>query len=320
MERYKDGMDALTNYEFGTTTEGNSHVDKAKLNIKFNDVNRTYGNANLKDGEKYDFTTSGWVNGDNDKELHKQLHLGDIKDGALANDPNRTTNDAGGNYTWSGTINGKDSLTNYDIVSQTAGKSNVDKAKLSISADDETIIKGDTPTYTGKHDGLANGDTWEGIGGGKFAIADNGMENQTGSHDKKIGVWIDGKFYAQDTDTFKNYDIKINPGTLIVKDKPNPDKPNPDKPNPDKPNPDKPNPDNPNPDNPNPDKPNPDNPNPDKPDTQLNKYYHDEWDKDYTDRERRAVFNFIDEGTDVGQDLETDSEETDTKDENKDAQ
>ena len=79
-----------------------------------------------------------------------------------------------------------------------------------------------------------------------------------------------GEYQIGATVADPNFDVEVEPGTLMVKKKqepvdPDPDNPDPDQPDPDNPDPD--NPDNPDPDNPDPDNPDPDNPEPDpKPD------------------------------------------------------
>lgn len=193
-------------------------IGKKKINIELTDVGRDYGNANIKDGN-YGFTVDGWVDGENYSDK-LSLDKSSIKDNALASEANRTTNDVG-NYTWHGDVLGVDDLQNYELENSIgSANSRVDKAKLYISADSKNIYKGQHPSYTGSHSDLVNGDTWEGLGGGKFAISDNDLENQIGIHAGQIGVFIGDKFYTQGSDVFKNYDLQIKPGTLVVKSKP----------------------------------------------------------------------------------------------------
>lgn len=285
-----------------TTTPPKYTINKKKLNIQLTDVKRDYGNTNIKDG-KYDFVVDGWIAGENFNDK-LSLDKTSITDTALSKNTNRNTNDVG-KYTWQGKISVIDDLQNYELEKSIQyGESIVEKVNLIISADDKTINKGEKPIYTGKYTGLVNGDTWNDIKGGNFDITDDKLEGQIGTHSNQIGIWLDGKFYTQDSSIFKNYDVHIKPGTLIVKNDNTTPPVDPDKPpiDPDKPpiNPDKPPVD--------PDKPpiDPDKPpvDPDKPNININKnFYHDyeddDWGRKRHFRERRAEFNYIAGGTNI---------------------
>ena len=188
-------------------------INKKKVNIKLTDVDRTYGDKHINNGKDYGFTTDDWAPGEN---FNDKLKLDHITDGGL--DDKHPTKDVG-DYTWNGKVTGFENLKNYEFGGTiTPGKSTVNKAKLVVQADNEAILLGDKPSYSGHEHGLVNGDTWESLGGGKFDITDDNMEDILGAHKDQIGVWIKGKFYTQDSDVFKNYDVDIKPGTLIVRD------------------------------------------------------------------------------------------------------
>ena len=194
---------------------GKSDVTKANLVVNLNDITRIYGNLDAKDYSKaYTFgANAGLVNGDNGLVINAD------KDGAIAegsvSDVKKTNNV--GSYEWNGTASGVDNLnTNYDVTVN-AGKSDVTKAKLTFVVDDKTITQGVPAKYTGKANGLTNGDTLAGIGVGGYELDSSVNPLIVGVYEDKIGVLINGSLHLTGGDgLLKNYKVEIDPGTLTV--------------------------------------------------------------------------------------------------------
>ena len=148
---------------------------------------------------------------------------------------NKVTNDAG-DYTWSADfvlnndnytfiVNGAESK-NTTVKN---GVSKVTQADLTITADDQSTMPGVMPEFTGKVEGLTNGD--DALLDYVFGLGDNGNSiiNVDGRYDNAIGIVVDGKYYeltAEWTDgLFKNYNVTYNMGTLTVDSEIMPDLP-----------------------------------------------------------------------------------------------
>ena len=209
------GVDNLnTNYNVQINA-GKSEVTKANLVVNLKDINRIYGNLEAKDySNAYTFgANAGLVNGDNGLVINAN------KDGAIAegsvSDVKKTNNV--GSYEWNGTASGVDNLnTNYDVTVN-AGKSDVTKAKLTFVVDDKTITQGVPAEYTGKANGLTNGDTLAGIGVGGYELDSSVNPLIVGVYEDKIGVLINGSLHLTGGDgLLKNYKVEIDPGTLTV--------------------------------------------------------------------------------------------------------
>lgn len=207
----------LGNYELVNDATGSITVDQATMHVKLNDVERTYGNAAITSGGYSASNITGLVNGDSYK-------AGDVKvtvtgDGALTGKTEgKVTNDAG-DYTWSGTAAtdnaGLDK--NYNLVVTANGKSEVTPAKLTFVVDDKTITQGVPAEYTGKANGLTNGDTLAGIGVGGYELDSSVNPLIVGVYEDKIGVLINGSLHLTGGDgLLKNYKVEIDPGTLTV--------------------------------------------------------------------------------------------------------
>ena len=203
-----------TNYDV-TVNAGKSDVTKANLVVNLNDITRVYGNLDAKDYSKA-FTfgaNAGLVNGDNGLVIKAD------KDGAIAegsvSDVKKTNNV--GKYEWNGTASGVENLnTNYNVQIN-AGKSNVTPAKLTFVVDDKTITQGVPAEYTGKANGLTNGDTLAGIGVGGYELDSSVNPLIVGVYEDKIGVLINGSLHLTGGDgLLKNYKVEIDPGTLTV--------------------------------------------------------------------------------------------------------
>ncbi|MCX4131362.1 beta strand repeat-containing protein [Megamonas funiformis] len=103
-------------------------IDKAKLTITGNDLDRIYGNTTIQNGG-YGITIDGWVNGEDYSNLIGLDH-NSITDKALTgNTTGKVTNNAG-DYTWTGNIIG--SLKNYEFDTTVKGDSKVNKADLVV--------------------------------------------------------------------------------------------------------------------------------------------------------------------------------------------
>ena len=209
------GVDNLnTNYTVQINA-GKSTVEKANLVVNLKDINRIYGNLEAKDySNAYTFgENAGLVNGDNGLVINANAD-GAIADGTLTNV--KKTNNVG-SYEWNGTASGVDNLnTNYNVQIN-AGKSDVTKAKLTFVVDDKTITQGVPAEYTGKANGLTNGDTLAGIGVGGYELDSSVNPLIIGVYEDKIGVLINGSLHLTGSDgLLKNYKVEIDPGTLTV--------------------------------------------------------------------------------------------------------
>ena len=209
------GVDNLnTNYDV-TVNAGKSDVTKAKLVVNLNDITRGYGNLDAKNySNAYTFgANAGLVNGDNGLVINADKD-GAIAGGTLTNV--EKTNNVG-NYEWNGTASGVENLnTNYNVQIN-AGKSEVTKAKLTFVVDDKTITQGVPAKYTGKANGLTNGDTLAGIGVGGYELDSSVNPLIVGVYEDKIGVLINGSLHLTGGDgLLKNYKVEIDPGTLTV--------------------------------------------------------------------------------------------------------
>ena len=209
------GVDNLnTNYNVQINA-GKSEVTKANLVVNLNDITRVYGNLDAKDYSKA-FTfgaNAGLVNGDSGLVINADKD-GAITGGTLTNV--KKTNNVG-SYEWNGTVSGVENLnTNYNVQIN-AGKSEVTKAKLTFVLDDKTITQGVPAEYTGKANGLTNGDTLAGIGVGGYELDSSVNPLIVGVYEDKIGVLINGSLHLTGGDgLLKNYKVEIDPGTLTV--------------------------------------------------------------------------------------------------------
>ncbi|STY71870.1 Uncharacterised protein [Megamonas hypermegale] len=207
------GIEGLENNYNITVNEGQSVVNKADLTIDLNEnVHHEYGKPNLDD---YVITgTEGLTNGD--EAFEDKLDVTMTHDDALT-DNNTHTKPAGGDYTWTGSVDGIEGLEDNYNITINPGKSTVDKGHLTITVDDSNTTIGDNPSYGGTVDGWANGDNPNDFDI-NFGLDDDTILDQPGKHDGVIGVIIDGTFYPSGTedDIFNNYDVTISTGDLTV--------------------------------------------------------------------------------------------------------
>ena len=203
------------NYNLVVTANGKSDVTKANLVVNLNDITRVYGNLDAKDySNAYTFgANAGLVNGDNGLVINANKD-GAIAGGTLTNV--EKTNNVG-SYEWNGTASGVENLnTNYNVQIN-AGKSEVTKAKLTFVVDDKTITQGVPAKYTGKANGLTNGDTLAGIGVGGYELDSSVNPLIVGVYEDKIGVLINGSLHLTGGNgLLGNYKVEIDPGTLTV--------------------------------------------------------------------------------------------------------
>lgn len=275
-------------------------VKKAQISLTLDDVYRIYGDAAIdnktvavfnhifgdKGNKDYGFT----INGNNvtmNQKLVDELMNGVLKhsikaDGAVDNlAEGKTTNDVD-TYDWSLQAildnNNNNLSANYELVGDNGGvytgigKSHVDKAELTITVDDKSIQVGEEePAYTGKFNGLTNGDTEETLKLG-YDLDGDFDSSAKKVYEDKIGVLIgnNGGVYLDKNsieNILKNYKVTIDPGTLTVTGsgtKPDPDP-----------------------------GPGPDNPH----NWQAeDKYPWYQWDKQRHERERKAEVHFVDGG------------------------
>lgn len=222
--------DSLTsNYEFQndgvsnttTTVQGVSNVLARKVSLKDINASTIYGS---KEGLKADGNVSLKAN---------SIVYGDqvsLKDGAsvsykadgeyAANKGGRDTADVGeyrGNVVVTGAELAGNELGNYELVNEATGDITVTPAKLTFVVDDKTITQGVPAKYTGKANGLTNGDTLAGIGVGGYELDSSVNPLIVGVYEDKIGVLINGSLHLTGGDgLLKNYKVEIDPGTLTV--------------------------------------------------------------------------------------------------------
>ena len=208
------------NYDIQVTA-GNSKVNAKKIYLNNINASTTYGS---KEGLKADGNVSLQ---DNSIVYGDQVSL---KDGAsvsykadgeyAANKGGRDTADVGeyrGNVAVTGAELAGNELGNYELVNEATGDITVTPAKLTFVVDDKTITQGVPAKYTGKANGLTNGDTLAGIGVGGYDLDSSVNPLIVGVYEDKIGVLINGRVHLTGGDgLLKNYKVEIDPGTLTV--------------------------------------------------------------------------------------------------------
>ena len=215
----------LGNYAINFVNEGSSKVTKANLTININDVNMTYGDLENWISGQYGYNASDvdgqkLVNGDSLADVI----AGMTYNNTAYNSDGTTKNVAEGNF----------AITNDDVTQGTKygnynitfnnGTVTMDKKQITIGANNEQILVGETPNYSGTDidSVLVNGDSLN--GNYYYGVADGTIESVVGAHTGVIGVWIGGVFYdlSQNVDWtqagnfFSNYEVNYIPGTLTV--------------------------------------------------------------------------------------------------------
>ena len=197
---------------------GASVVKPATLKVSLNDVVRTYGNAAITSGSYSASKITGLVNGDSYDA--SAITVNKTSDGAIDGvSGSKVTNDVDNNYTWSGTLTTDNARLdkNYKLELKGDGKSVVGKAKLTFVVDDKIITQNVPAEYTGKANGLTNGDTLAGIGVGGYELDSSVNPLIVGVYEDKIDVLINGSLHLTGGDgLLGNYKVEIDPGTLTV--------------------------------------------------------------------------------------------------------
>ena len=226
--RHKDAISItsgvnLKNYSVAFEN-GDAVIDKASLTVNANDASAVYGSASWNYGYKLD----GLANGDTAEGLSEELSGIKYDNTAAFDGTNgRYTADAGIHEdAISVNLTGVD-LKNYEVVAGNKGTAAVTPAKLTITADDQSVLLGTRPEYTGTAPAdlgnqLVNGDSLHGFSY-IFGIADTGLETEIGRHEGVIGLFAGGHFYGGGThdlstlsSVFRNYDVTVDAGTLTV--------------------------------------------------------------------------------------------------------
>ena len=183
-----------------STTYGSKEGLKADGNVSLQDNSIVYGDkVSLKDGASVSYKADGEY---------------------AANKGGRDTADVGeyrGNVAVTGAELAGNELGNYELVNEATGDITVTPAKLTFVVDDKTITQGVPAEYTGKANGLTNGDTLAGIGVGGYELDSSVNPLIVGVYEDKIGVLINGSLHLTGGDgLLKNYKVEIDPGTLTV--------------------------------------------------------------------------------------------------------
>ena len=217
----------LKNYEV-RVNKGDATVNKAQLTINVGKAETTYGTA--FDESKYGYNLEGLTNGDEESSVAAEIGSSYTNDAALDGTGGKWTADAGTHENAIGISVGK--LTNYE-VSVNKGDATVTVKNINISANNQNVIVGEKPNYTGTdiNDELVNGDT---ISDGLYDYGVNADVDVNVEGSYTIGIYVDGSYYELSTpnwssvtglDFLKNYNITFNPGTLTVTDQVLPDLP-----------------------------------------------------------------------------------------------
>lgn len=242
----KEG-DVFTPNNLGYDIQMNSTptLHKAQISIALDDVNRTYGNQAFTNGTNYGYQYT-IVNGNKElndtmsEELAGGITFRQTKDEAVdgftGDKQTNNANKENENYTWQADFGFADDTLSEDYTFVTgnnqtgntvtvSGNSHVDRANLTISANDEQIYVSERPQFSGTANAFVNGDSFQLDFG---MSADNANLPQTaGTYDGVVGFWYKGTFYGTQaavdgaTDLFGgNYKVTFRPGTLTVLDLP----------------------------------------------------------------------------------------------------
>lgn len=212
--------DKAGNYVLNTTAAvGNIEVTKANLIINVGNAETVYGDA-FNDND-YTHTLSGVTNGDSDTVIDGLL--GGNYDNTVSVEAGKDTANAGTYKDALGFVNYQQ-LKNYDVQVEN-GDVIINKKQITIGANDEQILVGETPNYSGTDidSVLVNGDSLN--GNYHYGVEDSSIESVVGTHNGTIGVWIGGSFYDLSNlnwsnlpgmSFFANYNVTFEPGTLTV--------------------------------------------------------------------------------------------------------
>ena len=245
-DKYEDaftGVDNLTNnYKINFTEgSGKSTVHKRELSISSILATIIYGDQH---NEGFDVTVGGLTGfaegyGDEGNVKLNEAYFNDTTKGTFseayeANRNGRKTADAG-NYDDGITYDGlseKNLLSgtrahNYKLADTVIGNVKVDKASLTIKANDYSMVAGDVPSFTGTtlealQDMLVNGDRLPEGFAYSFGVEDESIFDAAGTYKDLIGLFYgdtfyDGGVYDKLGGLFANYEVTLDPGTLTVR-------------------------------------------------------------------------------------------------------
>ena len=193
-------------------------IDKAKLTITGNYLDRIYGNTTIQNGG-YGITIDGWVNGEDFSGLIG-LDKSSIKDGALTgNTTGKVTNNVG-DYNWTGNIIG--SLKNYEFDTTVIGDSKVNKAKLDVYVNNVNTTYGtkfDESKYGYTVGNVVNGDNENEVRGeiDKNNIAYTNDKALDGTNGKWTGDAGTGTIdFVNGNIDLGNYEVTVHEGQSVV--------------------------------------------------------------------------------------------------------
>lgn len=201
-----------------TAAVGDIEVTKANLIINVGNAETVYGDA-FNDND-YTHTLNGVTNGDSDTVIDGLL--GGNYDNTVAVETGKDTANAGTYKDALGFVNYQQ-LKNYDVQVEN-GDVIINKKQITIGVNDEQILVGETPNYSGTdiQEQLVNGDIISDDIYHYGVSADTDV-NVAGEHN--IGIYINGTYYElQNPDWssenglgfFANYNVTFEPGTLTV--------------------------------------------------------------------------------------------------------
>src|SRR5690554_2116776 len=164
-----DGLSA-DNYDFiASTTDGTLTIDKAILTVQAENQSRIYGDAN----PEFTQTITGFVNNEG---------MSVVSGNAQGNSTASATSNVG-QYAITANLDGL-SADNYDfIASTTDGTLTIDKAILTVQAENQSRIYGDAnPEFTQTITGFVNNE-------GMSVVSGNAQGNSTASATSNVGQY-----------------------------------------------------------------------------------------------------------------------------------
>jgi len=188
------GTLAAANYDFTTLNPGTLTVSKAHLTVAADAKTKLYG----QDDPALTATVSGFVNGDTSS----------VVSGSGALSTTATAASPVGSYSIT-VSQGTLAATNYDFTTFNPGTLTVNKAHLTVTADNKMKLYGhDNPALTATVSGFVNGDT-------SSVVSGSGALSTTATATSPVGSYT--ITVAQGTLAAANYDFTtFNPSTLTV--------------------------------------------------------------------------------------------------------
>ncbi|HIR18277.1 MAG TPA: filamentous hemagglutinin N-terminal domain-containing protein [Candidatus Caccocola faecigallinarum] len=240
---YADGIDEaitginLDNYEV-KYKGGDSIVNKLTLKLSDLVTSIIYGDHGGQGFSDVDVTLDeGGVVYNDEVYLAGGLKITDGRfdpDGEYESDKNGRATANVGNYNQKVSfvdisLTGKDA-GNYDVDGVMNAAITVTPAQLTIKADDQNMLIGTTPNFTGTTltelaNQLVNGDSLPDGFGYEFGLEDESILDLIGTHPGVIGLLLDGRFYdgGEYADwgntvnaVFANYNVNVEPGLLTI--------------------------------------------------------------------------------------------------------